>query len=39
MSFKKNMSFVNHITYVCWLYELYELCKLHEYFYESFKII
>ena len=35
MSYENNMSYT---SYVCRLYELYELCKLYEYFYELLKI-
>ena len=33
------MNYVNKMSYVCRLYELYELCKSYEYFYDSLKII
>ena len=32
------MSYVNNMSYVCRLYELYKLCKSYEYFYELLKI-
>ena len=32
------MSYVNNMSYVCKLYELSELCKLYEYFYESLEL-
>ena len=34
MSYVNNMVYVNNTSYVCRLYELYELCKSYEYFYE-----
>ena len=39
MSYVKNMSYVNNMGYACRLYELCELCKSYEYFYESLKIV
>ena len=32
------MSYVNNMVYVFRLYEIYELCKSYEYFYDSLKI-
>ena len=33
------MSYVNKMSYLCSLNQLYELCKSYEYFYESLKTI
>ena len=32
------MSHLNNMSYICRLYDKYELCKLYEYFYKQLKI-
>ena len=38
MRYVNDMSYVNFMSYVCRLYKLYELSKLHGFFYELLKI-
>ena len=37
MSYVCCMRFANYMSYVCRLYELYELCTFYQFFYESHK--